>query len=721
MATARAGDFLRRLTRGMAAESMSAEPDRRLVERLLAGPDEVAFEAVVRRHGPMVYRVCWRALQRDEDAEDAFQATFLLLARKLGSLRKRDSLASWLHGVAHRVALDAKKQLARRRRHEAAPKDDPTGPRDGPPEEITWRELRAVLDAELAVLPERHRQPLVLCYLEGRSQEEAAGQLGWSKSTLLRRLEEARVALGRRLAHKGHIWSASIAGVLISDCLSPAALPSKLVDATVDAGARALVGRTTAGLVSARVTALAEGMVKAMYIRRLACVIPAVVLAGALLPGAWVMIAAQTPKDPPKPTAGPAPRAPAAKDGAGPVELKPVVIREKAAGVSRLAWSPNGKVLATIVSAEDVVDNTLADGTPVKGPDGKPLRVIATRSTVKFWDAQTGKLLKSLEEDKRARGEAIAFSPDGKHVAVALMRLPGGGDEKEKGDPGGRVVRILDADKWTVRQQVTTDDDDIPFGGLDSLVFSPDGKMLAISGTSPRAETGSWVRLWDVAEGKMKGGTKFAAAAATRPKDTKEGKSVVATREHAIAAGLAFVPDSELVAIGEYDPDTGRATIWCYDANTGRRMEKVDFGKASKNLPFRLIGFAAAGEVVVLKDGAASLFDARTGKVQKTLDGKGPVLNAALSPTGRHVAASSFRNPESKERVAEVILWDTKTGESKAVASEQGRLMTASALPFSPDGKWLAISVTHQGFWDENFQPKPGGEASGELRLLPVR
>src|SRR5438874_13782158 len=119
MSTTGADAFIHRLARGMAAGGLAGQSDRQLVERLLLNPDGVAFEALVRRHGPMVYRVCWRVLQRAEDTEDAFQATFLLLARKLQTVRKRDSLASWLHGVAHRVALDAKAQAARRRWHEA--------------------------------------------------------------------------------------------------------------------------------------------------------------------------------------------------------------------------------------------------------------------------------------------------------------------------------------------------------------------------------------------------------------------------------------------------------------------------------------------------------------------------------------------------------------------------------------------------------------------------
>jgi RNA polymerase sigma factor (sigma-70 family) len=160
----------------------------------------------------LVYRVCWRVLERDQDAEDAFQATFLLLAQKLPTVRNHDSLASWLH-VAHRVALKARAETATRRcREQSAVRKDATA------EDATLREVLAVLDAELAKLPEKWRLPLVLCYLEGRTQDEAADQLRWSKNTLRRRLDEARAALGRRLGQKGVGWPVTLATVLVADC-----------------------------------------------------------------------------------------------------------------------------------------------------------------------------------------------------------------------------------------------------------------------------------------------------------------------------------------------------------------------------------------------------------------------------------------------------------------------------------------------------------------------
>ena len=218
MAMGRLSDFLRRLVCQMGAECLSDQSDGQLVERALAGQDGTAFEAIVRRHGAMVYRVCWRVLQHPQDAEDAFQAVFLVLAQKLRSFRKDGSLASWLHGVAHRVALKAKTRSALRRRHESlAPLKDSVQPED-----LTWKDLQAVLDAQLGRLRETWRLPLILCYLEGRTQDEAAAQLGWSKSKLRRHLEKGRNALGRRLTRCGVTMPAALSAILLSDCLARA-------------------------------------------------------------------------------------------------------------------------------------------------------------------------------------------------------------------------------------------------------------------------------------------------------------------------------------------------------------------------------------------------------------------------------------------------------------------------------------------------------------------
>src|SRR5262249_17828150 len=147
--------------------------------------DSAAFEAILHRHGPMVLEVCRALLPNAADAEDAFQATFLVLAQSAGSIRKTDTLGAWLHGVAYRMALKARADFARRRRHESrAPRQELSAPRDP-----TWGEVRQVLHEELSQLSERYRAPLVLCYLQGKTQGQAAAVLGTSEGTVKRRLE----------------------------------------------------------------------------------------------------------------------------------------------------------------------------------------------------------------------------------------------------------------------------------------------------------------------------------------------------------------------------------------------------------------------------------------------------------------------------------------------------------------------------------------------------
>src|SRR5262249_28837220 len=160
------------------------------------------FEELVHRHGPMVLAVCRRILRGRQDGEDAFQATFLVLARRAGSIGKRESLGSWLHGVALRTSLKARRDLARRRLHER--RAVPMSATDPDPDaKAAWRDVSPVVDEAVQKLPEQYRAPVVLCYLEGRTYAEAARQLGLSKGTLSTRLTKAREVLRARLAGRG--------------------------------------------------------------------------------------------------------------------------------------------------------------------------------------------------------------------------------------------------------------------------------------------------------------------------------------------------------------------------------------------------------------------------------------------------------------------------------------------------------------------------------------
>jgi RNA polymerase sigma factor (sigma-70 family) len=262
MTNARIGSALQEVRRLAAAQVPDTTCDRGLLERFVAGRDEAAFEVLVRRHGPMVLSICRRVLRQAEDAEDAFQAAFLVLARSARAVRKADSLPSWLHGVAYRVAANLKRALARRRTHEATAA---VHHETAATEEVSWREVRVALDEELARLPDRWRAPLVLCYLQGKTRDEAARELGWSVGTLRGRLERGRNLLRRRLTRRGLSLSAALLGGTPAQGAS-AGIPAGLVPLTVSS---AIASGAGAAIGTARAAALAEGVLRTMFVTRL--------------------------------------------------------------------------------------------------------------------------------------------------------------------------------------------------------------------------------------------------------------------------------------------------------------------------------------------------------------------------------------------------------------------------------------------------------------------
>ncbi len=247
--------LIRQLRKLAAPQLCIDEPDPQLLESFLRQKSESAFAALVRRHGPMVLSVCRRVLHHAQDAEDAFQVTFLILARRADSIRKRESVGSFLHGVAYRVAQKLKSKETRRQAHESSLARDTTADAIN---DIHWRELHLVLDEELRKLPQKYRAPLVLCYLEGKTRDEAARQLGWTKAVFRRRLEQGRTALGRRLTRRDVTLSAALSATLLADAAAQSSLPPLLAASTVRAGLALRTGQAIAPLVSAQVSALAE-------------------------------------------------------------------------------------------------------------------------------------------------------------------------------------------------------------------------------------------------------------------------------------------------------------------------------------------------------------------------------------------------------------------------------------------------------------------------------
>jgi RNA polymerase sigma factor (sigma-70 family) len=254
--------YIRRLATPPAAQVS----DRELLQRFAAQHDETAFAALVQRHGPMVLNVGRRILHNGADAEDVFQATFLVLLRKAASLHWKESVGSWLYEVAYRLALKAKTADARRRLHEVQAPQPSSGDL---PAELNWRELQTLLDEELHRLPASYRVPLILCYLEGATRDEAAQRLGWSLSTLKRRLERGRELLRLRLVRRGLTVSAALFAPMLMQNTAQAMLPASLARATVRTALQLQAGRALAELASAQVVALVEGGLKIMFMTNL--------------------------------------------------------------------------------------------------------------------------------------------------------------------------------------------------------------------------------------------------------------------------------------------------------------------------------------------------------------------------------------------------------------------------------------------------------------------
>jgi RNA polymerase sigma factor (sigma-70 family) len=234
------------------------EADDELLRRFVDGGDEMAFTTVVRRHGPMVLRLCRRMLRHPEDAEDAFQNTFLALARNASSVRRRQVLASYLYGVAYRIALKVRRRQGRQK---AMPLPLGELPRMDTVEGDALHETRAVLDEEVMRLPDRLHRPVVLCYFQGLTQDQAAQKLGWSLNTCKRRLEEARQLLGERLGRRGVGLSLALLPMLLSEA-TVSQVPPALVAATVEAARRVATGLSVLGAMGLTHGVLPSGRAK---------------------------------------------------------------------------------------------------------------------------------------------------------------------------------------------------------------------------------------------------------------------------------------------------------------------------------------------------------------------------------------------------------------------------------------------------------------------------
>jgi RNA polymerase sigma factor (sigma-70 family) len=353
MATDKLAKVLERTRRAVLRHDGAGLTDGQLVSAFLGRKDGDAFEALMRRHGPMVLGVCRRIVGNPHDAEDAFQATFLVLACKAASVKPREAVGNWLYGVAYRTALKVRALTARRRARERSMRDVPQ-PAAEPP--ASRQELALLLDQELSRLPDKYRLPIILCDLEGRTRRAVARQLGLPDGTLSNRLAAGRRMLARRLARRGLAVAGGAVSATWLPSAAPAAVSPALLLATVRAAALAAAGGAVTSVVSAPVAALMKGELKSMLLTKLK------LATGVLLVAAIAGLARSGGPAPPVPVPPAAPAAAAGWQAEAPNKRFPAwaspkafVQRDGDTGLRVRAELPSGRFLKLLD----------ADGKPV--------------------------------------------------------------------------------------------------------------------------------------------------------------------------------------------------------------------------------------------------------------------------------------------------------------------------------------------------------------------
>jgi RNA polymerase sigma factor (sigma-70 family) len=654
MASVSAGDLGRYLGWLFGAGSAVGLTDCELLERFGNRRDEVAeaaFETILARHGAMVLTVCRQVLGDAHAAEDAFQATFLIMLRRSGSLRVREpgSLGPWLHGVAYRIALKARQGIARRRVRERRAAMPTVG---GPSAALEQGELHALLHEEVNRLPAKYRAPVVLCYFEGRTHNEAAAALQWPVGTVRGRLARARDLLRARLTRRGLAPSGWVGAALLEP-IARVEPSTRLLEATVAAAIK--------GMPATAVGAMASRMLRGLLLARLG--MTAVVLVIALMTAGFGLALPGAPASQARQRSATTPGADTtARIVSTPIDRRADPLPEHARlriggtrfnhgnSIGQVLYTPGGKSMVAIDGSGAVRVWDAATGRMVRAiggppivfrdialsPDGLTLAALEEQGVLRLWDLASGREHRRWHEVP-GYPMHLTFSPDGRTLAAGLStRDQTTGKELH-------AVTLWDLTSPTEHRRRFAAD----WRDLHGLAFTPDGKALVTGGNDTESrivgekpEKGS-VRLWDVATGQE------------RRRFPVEGFDV---------RSIAVSPDGRLVAAGVSDQ-----TIRIFDLATGQeRIPRLGGERALAVNPRRAADLKAPGN--------------RHHLVMSCL---------AFSPDGSVLASGTCGTGiTGSSQLADVYFWDVaRAKELRHFPAHQGWV---SALSFSPDGRTLA-------------------------------